>query len=800
MFLASWLCFTTSALAPSPLLSDLAEDHWLRDTVSVLVARGLLEGYPDGTFKGDRSATRWEMALLVSRLLARMENSGQVYAGRTDKEDLRRLALALQDELDALGARTDKLYDDAEKLDERIADKERIQFYGSTETVVVASNFYNVGDVGTPMVGPGQVAQIRPQAQGVMPVVDYQRSRALLTGTGFTSRMLLGLKIKASPDLDLTTQFAAYTTQGDQFVDVYWGASAPNLLALITATNNPDQNHQPYTSMVLDRFIVEHKPSRTRVTVGAYDQIEMDPLVYNGQPNLSVREPSRFIGYGFHLTGSTADLGERRLVWETFGSRWGEGNVYQGLDYLQRVLGADLTYQLAEKKGHLRLNWARLWHDAPSGGQPLLVGLKTGTNVPYGASSGWNPVQWVNPPGHFARQSQTLPFEGDVFVANTVDTRPIAGWNPDLDSAFGLSAGGGNFGPIQQNTYGVSGKYAFDFGLKLAGELATSDYRPNRNSSYSAQGQAWRLDVSGKLKNVEFGLDYLNVDPTYNPNLQPNGALGRRSPLTVQVGGRFHMHDTNFYPHNREGFRGRAKGTFERGEWWLNANFLKQVRTSLYDVRSPVDSLGAGLPNFEVLGFKPGFVDPVFYGYAHPNLYGFQSFSSFDSSLQPFEDQRGREQLLIGGLSWGPLSLAYQDRRFERLSSLPVQLGGSQNLVDMHTQFLSLQTVWNLDEPKQKTLRVGIDWLRSAGHLDPAGIYNEIALLKGSTDFVNLDSTQLVPNLGLDVDLNPNVHWGLTGRYYITKDHISSSLNTANILHPFNWEGLMVIGELKIDF
>src|SRR5262249_45075376 len=39
-----------------------------------LAAKGLIEGYPDGTFKGDRAMTRYEMAMVVARLLARIES------------------------------------------------------------------------------------------------------------------------------------------------------------------------------------------------------------------------------------------------------------------------------------------------------------------------------------------------------------------------------------------------------------------------------------------------------------------------------------------------------------------------------------------------------------------------------------------------------------------------------------------------------------------------------------------------------------------------------------------------------
>lgn len=53
--------------------SDTPANHWAYDTIAELAAKGLIEGYPDGTFKGDRAMTRYEMALVVARLLARIE-------------------------------------------------------------------------------------------------------------------------------------------------------------------------------------------------------------------------------------------------------------------------------------------------------------------------------------------------------------------------------------------------------------------------------------------------------------------------------------------------------------------------------------------------------------------------------------------------------------------------------------------------------------------------------------------------------------------------------------------------------
>jgi hypothetical protein len=53
--------------------ADVPTDHWAYDAVAELAAKGLIEGYPDGAFRGDRAMTRYEMAMVVARLLARIE-------------------------------------------------------------------------------------------------------------------------------------------------------------------------------------------------------------------------------------------------------------------------------------------------------------------------------------------------------------------------------------------------------------------------------------------------------------------------------------------------------------------------------------------------------------------------------------------------------------------------------------------------------------------------------------------------------------------------------------------------------
>ena len=49
------------------LFPDVPKNHWAYEYVSVLKGNGMLEGYPDGTFDGDRPMTRYEFATMLYR-------------------------------------------------------------------------------------------------------------------------------------------------------------------------------------------------------------------------------------------------------------------------------------------------------------------------------------------------------------------------------------------------------------------------------------------------------------------------------------------------------------------------------------------------------------------------------------------------------------------------------------------------------------------------------------------------------------------------------------------------------------
>ena len=61
---------------------DVPSNHWAYEAINELVAAGIIEGYPDGTYKGQRNLTRYEIAMIVSRV---MDNMAEERAALMDK-------------------------------------------------------------------------------------------------------------------------------------------------------------------------------------------------------------------------------------------------------------------------------------------------------------------------------------------------------------------------------------------------------------------------------------------------------------------------------------------------------------------------------------------------------------------------------------------------------------------------------------------------------------------------------------------------------------------------------------------
>ena len=103
--LAAAAAFTAgvSVYAANPF-SDVSTDDWAYQAVSDLSDQGVVEGYPDGTFKGERNMTRYELAQIIARLMAKEDQFNAQQQATLDK-----LAGEYADELANLGVRVSNL-------------------------------------------------------------------------------------------------------------------------------------------------------------------------------------------------------------------------------------------------------------------------------------------------------------------------------------------------------------------------------------------------------------------------------------------------------------------------------------------------------------------------------------------------------------------------------------------------------------------------------------------------------------------------------------------------------------------
>ena len=161
IFAATAVLGVTTAFAANPF-SDVTPDSWAYQAVSQLANAGIVNGYPDGTFKGQNNITRYEMAQMVAKAMANQDR-----ANAEQQAMINRLADEFSNELNNLGVRVARLedrvgnvkvtgdarlrYRDAEHANSKFDARARLQFNAKvndrTDAVVrLTSGNFELGD------------------------------------------------------------------------------------------------------------------------------------------------------------------------------------------------------------------------------------------------------------------------------------------------------------------------------------------------------------------------------------------------------------------------------------------------------------------------------------------------------------------------------------------------------------------------------------------------------------------------------------------------------------------------------
>lgn len=65
---------------------DVPGDHWAKDAVNMVAQNGVMNGYPDGTFKGDRHVTRYELCVALANMVQFIQASQKPVISGDDKK------------------------------------------------------------------------------------------------------------------------------------------------------------------------------------------------------------------------------------------------------------------------------------------------------------------------------------------------------------------------------------------------------------------------------------------------------------------------------------------------------------------------------------------------------------------------------------------------------------------------------------------------------------------------------------------------------------------------------------------
>ena len=174
--LTAILLSSVSVASANPF-SDVPKSHWAYDAVEQLRQDGVIEGYGDGTYRGERTITRYEMAQMIARAMDQFDQQVKGLSGKSpviqnvgaDRAMLDRLAAEFHEELESLGVRVSNL--------EKYSDK--IVWHGKIEYTYTSYRINN-GATKLRTNTNGYVFRLEPKAE----INDYWTANARLDVEG----------------------------------------------------------------------------------------------------------------------------------------------------------------------------------------------------------------------------------------------------------------------------------------------------------------------------------------------------------------------------------------------------------------------------------------------------------------------------------------------------------------------------------------------------------------------------------------------------------------------------------------
>jgi hypothetical protein len=525
-------------LAGASAFSDVPTDHWAYEAIDYLQYAGLVEGYEDGTFRGDRAFTRYEMAMVIARVFTKMQD-WQAAVERGDTRALPaevdltevytrldRLSEEFRDELSDLGARVTALEDDQALMRSELDDlKELIKDSGLSGT----ARFRTAGFV----------------SGGV-----YDRTNE----PGFETYIQLNYHFEPDPNLDFNFSLTAAELEGAAGTGHIPGAN--NETDNVMPANPPFGNRSNASSFVLDqanfRYYYDDAPSflgeDVQLTVGRqyFSEGEFGLAGDNGyRSNFGFRYDSKYgRNIDVHVGMYRMESIEHEAPWANpdTGMYQSSAYTYEADDYML----AGLEYHSGEATipGHDHKLVVRADGTINGYGAEQYVSVSGSMQVPWlsktwltGIRGEWlymmNNVSDFDPDGDLGLTPYSFIIELDVYntektrvsvagaqmaqlealpVLANIDSDPFSEWDFTINSvgdAFNISREGPNYFPA--DFFGVGIQAEHHFGSALYSTLTL--YQGKRvDAADDARPGMIRLNFRYPFtNNSSFGLDIIGA-------------------------------------------------------------------------------------------------------------------------------------------------------------------------------------------------------------------------------------------------------------------------------------------------
>ena len=284
-------------------------------------------------------------------------------------------------------------------------------------------------------------------------------------------------------------------------------------------------------NLAVNNFWVRNHSRNLLLTLGTFRPFHLSDYAFKGEPNPTLLGPDYLQLYGIDLAKRFLNpFFVPEIVYEGFFARLAQDSPYR------TRLGAIYIGKEYER-GKIGLNFLSAYNDGKS--------------------------------------ASLIPF-------------PSQGFGPDIRGRLNLP----RLGPQREELAGLDASYNLAYGVKLFGTIAGSIYRPNKKHGHQVYGTLFNLGASANLLGTDLTLEYLSVDPDYDPFILPiedwkevQQPGFHELPYFTTYAGTYQLHDTKKFPNNRQGLRFHLDwpipGQRSFGNIYLSYEFLRQKDSSL---------------------------------------------------------------------------------------------------------------------------------------------------------------------------------------------------------------------------